>query len=128
MDVKAAIGVALVWAVIFVVPILVYGAFSAVTGLQTPGESPVLFLVSTAISKFGTAFAFVALFYLARDVFGGQWLLYAGIWWLMFAIGEAGQAIGPGYSWQEAAAGIISETIYFPLSGLIVKWLLGPGG
>lgn len=128
MEWKAAVGVALVWAVIFIVPILVYGAFSAVTGLQPPGESPLMFLASTAVSKLGTAIAFVALFYLGRDVFGGQWLLYAGIWWLMFAIGEAGQAIGPDYSRQEAAAGIIAETIYFPLSGLIVKWLLGQGG
>ncbi len=128
MEVKAAIGVALVWAVIFVVPILVYGAFAAVTRLQPPGGSPALFLAGTAISKLGTAIAFVALFYLARDVFGGQWLLYAGIWWLMFTIGEVGQAIGPDYSWQEAAAGVISETIYFPLSGLIVNWLVGQGG
>ena len=54
---------------------------------------------------------------------GGQWLLYAGLWWLMFVIGEAGQAIGPGYSVQEAMAGVVSETIYFPLAGLVVHWL-----
>jgi hypothetical protein len=57
-------------------------------------------------------------------VLGGQWVLYAGLWWLMFVIGEAGQAIGPDYSVQEAVAGAISETIYFPLSGLIVSWLV----
>ncbi|MGN6489825.1 MAG: hypothetical protein ACTHLT_18655 [Devosia sp.] len=114
---------ALVWVTIFVVPVLIYGAFAALTGLKPPGSSPALFLVSTAVSKLGTAMAFVGLFYLARDVFGGQWLLYAGIWWLMFVIGEVGQAIGPDYSWQEAIAGAISESIYFPLSGLIVNWL-----
>lgn len=115
---------ALVWVTIFVVPVLIYGAFAALTGLKPPGSSPALFLVSTAVSKLGTAMAFVGLFYLARDVFGGQWLLYAGIWWLMFVIGEVGQAIGPNYSWQEAIAGAISESIYFPLSGLIVNWLV----
>ena len=124
MDGKVLLGGALVWLVIFIVPIVVYGAFAAVTGLKPPGRSPVLFLVSTAVSKLGTAIAFVGLFYIGRDVLGGQWVLYAGLWWLMFVIGEAGQAIGPDYSVQEAVAGAISETIYFPLSGLIVSWLV----
>ena len=124
MDGKVLLGGALVWLVIFIVPILVYGAFAAVTGLKPPGSSPVLFLVSTAVSKLGTAIAFVGLFYIGREVLGGQWVLYAGLWWLMFVIGEAGQAIGPDYSVQEAVAGAISETIYFPLSGLIVSWLV----
>ena len=124
MDGKVLLGGALVWLVIFIVPIVVYGAFAAVTGLKSPGSSPVLFLVSTAVSKLGTAIAFVGLFYIGREVLGGQWVLYAGLWWLMFVIGEAGQAIGPDYSVQEAVAGAISETIYFPLSGLIVSWLV----
>lgn len=123
MDGNLLLGGALVWLVIFIVPIVVYGAFAAVTGLKSPGSSPVLFLVSTAVSKLGTAIAFVGLFYIGREVLGGQWVLYAGLWWLMFVIGEAGQAIGPDYSVQEAVAGAISETIYFPLSGLIVSWL-----
>lgn len=124
MEGNVFLAVALVWAVIFIVPILVYGAFSAVTGLKPPGESPALFLAGTAVSKLGTAIAFVVIFYLARDAIGEQWLLYAGIWWLMFVIGEIGQAITPTYSRQEAVAGIISETIYFPLSGLILNWLV----
>ncbi len=124
MEPRTFLAVALVWAVIFIVPMLVYGAFSAVTGMQTPGGSPVLFLAGTAVSKLGTAIAFVAIFYLAREVIGGQWLLYAGIWWLMFIIGEAGQAITPDYSVEEAIAGAISETIYFPVSGLIVSWFI----
>ncbi len=124
METRAVLGVVLVWAVIFVVPVVVYGAFSAVTGLQPPGSSPTLFLAGTAVSKLGAAVAFVAIFYLARDAIGGQWLLYAGIWWLMFVVGEVGQAITPTYSWQEAVAGIISETIYFPLSGFILNWLV----
>ena len=124
MKFELVLGTALVWVVIFVVPIVVYGAFASVTGLQPPGDSAVRFLISTAVSKLGTAIAFVGIFYLGREVLGGQWLLYAGLWWLMFVIGEAGQAIAPGYSWQEAAAGAISETIYFPVSGRIVAWLI----
>lgn len=126
MEMKTLLASVLVWAVIFVVPVLVYGAFSAVTGLQPPSDSPTLFLLGTAVSKLGTAIAFVAIFYLARDVIAGQWLLYAGIWWLMFTIGEVGQAITPDYSWEEAVAGVVSETIYFPLSGLILAWLVSP--
>ena len=43
----------------------------------------------------------------------------------MFIIGEIGQAIGPKYSWTEAIAGIISETVYFPLSAYVTNWLIG---
>lgn len=124
MKIELILGTALVWLVIFVVPVVVYGAFSSVTGLQPPGDSPVRFLVSTAVSKLGTAIAFVGIFYLGREVLGGQWLFYASLWWLMFVIGETGQFIAPSYSWQEAVAGAISETIYFPVSGLIVAWLI----
>jgi len=124
MDIKVIAGVALVWVVIFVVPIAVYGAFSAVSGLQPPGGSPMQFLLGTAVSKLGTAIAFVLIWYLARDVIGPQWLLYVGIWWIMFVLGEVGQAVGPGYSRQEAIAGVISESIYLPASGLIAGWLL----
>lgn len=83
------------------------------------------FLVSILVSKVGTAIAFVLIFYFARDSLSGRWLLYAFIWWLMFVIGEVGQAIGPNYSWKEAIAGIISETIYFPLSTFAANWLIG---
>lgn len=124
METRVVLGIGLVWLVLFLVPVGVYGGFAAITGLKPPGDSPWLFLAGTAVSKLGTAIAFVVLFHLARDVLAGQWLLYAAIWWLMFVIGEAGQAIGAKYSWQEAAAGAISETIYFPVSGLIVAWLL----
>jgi hypothetical protein len=43
----------------------------------------------------------------------------------MFVIGEVGQAIGPNYSWKEAVAGAISETVYFPLAAFVTNWLIG---
>ena len=52
-------------------------------------------------------------------------MLYALLWWLMFVIGEVGQAILPTYSWTEAVAGILSETLYVPLSAYVTKWLIG---
>jgi hypothetical protein len=115
-----------VLAIIFVVPFLIYAATSAIIGLETPGGSPLAFLTSVLISKIGTALAFVLLFYFAKESLSGQWALYAGIWWMMFAIGEVGQAIGPNYSWQEAVAGVISESVYLPLSAYLVNWFIRP--
>lgn len=61
---------------------------------------------------------------MGREALGSNWMLYVGLWWLMFVLGEIGQAIGADYSWSEAVAGIVSETIYLPISGLIVTWLV----
>lgn len=123
---KVTLSVILVLVIIFIVPFLVYGLFTVVAGLKPPeGASPSQFLTSVFVSKVGTAIAFVLIFYFARSSLSGQWFLYAFIWWLMFTIGEIGQAIGPNYTWKEAIAGIISETIYFPLSAYITNWLIG---
>ena len=123
---KTILSIVLTLAIIYIIPFLVYGVFSAVVGLKLPEDaSPVQFLASVFVSKVGTAIAFVLIFYFARDSLSGRWLLYAFIWWLMFVIGEVGQAIGPDYSWKEAIAGVISETIYFPLSALVINWLIG---
>ena len=123
---KTILSIVLTLAIIYIVPFLVYSIFSAVAGLKPPEDaSPVQVLVGIFVSKVGTAIAFVLIFYFARDSLSGQWLLYAFIWWLMFVIGEVGQAIGPNYSWKEAIAGVISETIYFPLSAFVTNSLIG---
>ena len=110
--------------IIFVVPIVVYGIFSAATAIQPPGNSPYLFLLGVFVSKAGTAAAFVFIVYFARESLSRHWLLYAAMWWLMFVLGEVGQAIGPNYSWAYAIAGIISETIYLPLSAYLTSRLI----
>lgn len=123
---KVILSIVLVLAIIYTVPFLVYGLASVVAGVKPPaGVSPAQFLVSVLVSKIGTAIAFVLIFYLARGSLSGQWLLYAFVWWLMFVIGEIGQAIGPNYSWKEAVAGVISETVYLPLSACLIDWLIG---
>lgn len=122
---KVILSIIVVLAIIYLVPFAVYGVGSVYFGLKPPeGASPLQFLLSVLVSKIGTAIAFVLIFYLARNSLGNRWLLYASVWWLMFVIGEVGQAIAPNYFWKEAVAGIISETIYFPLSGLVVNWQL----
>ena len=123
---KVMLSITLVLTVIYVVPLLVYGLGSVIAGLTTPeGTSPAKFLLSVLVTKIGTAIAFVLLFYFARDSLSGQWLLYAFIWWLMFVVGEIGQTIGPNYSWKEAIAGMISATIYLPISAYLTNWLIG---
>ncbi len=124
---KLILNIGLVLAIIYIVPFVVYGIGSALAGIKPPeGASPARFLISVLISKLGTAVAFVLIFYFAREQLGGRWLLYAGLWWVMFIIGEVGQAIGPRYSWKEAIAGMISETVYWPLSSLVTNWFFGP--
>jgi hypothetical protein len=121
---RITLSVGLVFLIIFVVPVLVYGTLSRVTGLQPPGDDPSAFLAGVAVSKLGTAMAFVGIWVLGREGFGGRWMLYVALWWVMFVFSEVGQAIGPDYSWSEAVAGIVSETIYLPLSGLLVARIL----
>jgi len=112
--------------IIYVVPFLVYSVFHAAGGLKVPEGVPAWrLLLSFFVSKVGTSIAFVLIFYFARGSLSGQWLLYAFIWWLMFVIGEVGQAIGPNYSWKEAIAGMIAETIYFPAAAFVTSWLIG---
>ena len=119
------LGIILVLVIIYIVPFIVYGVSQAIFGLKTlAGVSPMMFLLSVLVSKIGTAIAFVLIFYFARNSLSEHWLLYAFIWWIMFAIGEVGQAIGPNYSWKYAIAGVVSETIYLPLSALIVNLLI----
>jgi hypothetical protein len=121
---RIALAVGLVFLTVFVVPILVYGILSRVTGLQPPGDDPMAFLAGVAVSKLGTALAFVGIWALGREALGPNWVLFVALWWVMFVLGEVGQAIGPDYSWSEAIAGVVSETIYLPLSGVIVARLL----
>ena len=114
----------LVLAIIFVVPFVVYGLVSTNADLEPPGGSPILFLTGVFVSKVGTAIAFVWIFSVAKGFLDGRWLLYAAIWWVMYVFGEVGQAIGPGYTWWEAIAGMVSETIYFPLSAYVTNRIL----
>lgn len=112
--------------IIFIIPIVVYSIFQQMFELKTPaGASPSVFLLSVLVTKIGTSITFVCLFYLGREFFSSYWMLYGFIWWIMYVIGEIGQAIIPTYSWKEAITGIISETIYFPISAFIIYKLIG---
>jgi hypothetical protein len=123
---KVILCIVLVLAIIYIVPFLVYGLATVAAGLKPPeGASPAQFLMSVLVSKIGTAVAFVLIFHFARRSLSGRWIIYAFAWWLMFVIGEIGQAIGPNYTWKEAIAGVISETVYLPLSAYLTNRLIG---
>lgn len=121
---RIALATVLVFLTIFMVPVLVYGTLSRFVFLQSPGDDPMVFLAGVALSKLGTAIAFVGIWVIAREMLGPQWMPYVSLWLAMFAFGEIGQAIDPDYGWSEAIAGIVSEVVYLPLSGLILLWLL----
>ena len=118
------LGCILTLIVIFIVPILVYGLFTSLFGLKEP-EKKLKFFVGVILQKIGTTIGFVALFYLGREYFLENWILYGLIWFAMFALTEIGQAFMPNYSKKEAMAGIVSEAIYFPLSAFILSRLIG---
>ncbi len=122
---KILLGIASTTAIIFIIPFIVYAIFSAVFNLKPPeGISPAKFLTSILISKIGTAIMLSLIYYYAKDIFQMKWILFAVIIWIMFVFGEIGQAIGPNYSWKEAIAGIISETIYVPLSIFVLRLII----
>lgn len=110
--------------IIFIVPILIYALFTSLFGLKEP-EKKLNFFIGVLLQKVGTAIGFVSLFYLGREYFLDNWLLYSVVWFAMFAITEVGQAFMSNYSRKEAIAGIISEAIYFPLSAYVIALLLG---
>ncbi len=122
---RLSLAIILTLMIMYVVPFPFYAGAAALTGLQPPqGVSPATFMLSVLVIKVGAAVAFVLLYYLARDALAGRWLRYASVWWLFFVLAEVGQAIGPGYSWTEAIAGIMSETVYCPLAAWGVDRLL----
>lgn len=109
--------------IIFVIPIVVYGLFSAFFGVKEP-EKKLSFFLGILIQKMGTSLGFVALFLLGKGYFETNWLMYSLVWAGMYAVTEIGQTFLPNYSKKEAIAGIISELIYFPLAGFVVVHLL----
>ena len=124
---KVILSIFWVLVIIYLVPFLVYGIGSVVAGLKTPeGITPAQFMISILFSKAGTAISFVLIFYFARNSLSGYWLLYAFLWWIMFVFGEIGQVIiGTSYSWKDAVAGVISESIYLPLSAYLTNRIIG---
>ena len=125
---RYVLSILLTLVIIYIVPFVLYATGTVVWDLKPPDDAaPWQFLISILVSKTGTAIAFVLIYHFAKVGLNRRWLLYALIWWLSFAIGELGQAIGPHYTRQEAVIGIISEALYFPLAAVVTDRLIGAG-
>lgn len=109
--------------IVFIVPILIYGLFSALLGLEDT-DKKLGFFVGVLVQKLGTAGGFVGLMYYSGEIFITSWWLYSLIWLAMYALTELGQVLMSEYTWKEAAAGVLSEAIYFPLAGVVAASLL----
>lgn len=125
---RLIIAILLVLLVIYVVPFVVYGGASILGGLRPPKTaSPRRFLFGVMVTKLGTAVAFVSIFFASRTIWGPRWLLYAMLWFVMFALSELGEAVSGRTTKAEAVLGVASEAIYAPVSAFITQWLLGRG-
>jgi len=123
---RIALAVFLTLVLFHVVAFAVYGAWSAVTGMQPPApDSPGTFMLSVFVQKVGHSTAFVLLFYFGRLAFSRRWFLYATLWWMFSVFGEFGEAILPTYTLEAALAGVVAEAIDFPLAALITRRLVG---
>lgn len=120
------LAMAAVLAIIFIVPVVVYGVASALGGMELPTDAtPQRFLAGVLVTKLGTAIAFVLLLQLTRSAWADQWLLYGSVWFAMFAASEVGDAISGRSSSQEALLGIASEALYAPASAFAAFAILG---
>ncbi len=120
---RILIAIASVWAILFAVPFVIYGTASSFLDLQAPGEA-VPFLSGVAVTKLGTALAFVGIFALSRNAWRGRWTTYGAIWFLMFATSEIGDIVQAAVSSAEGFLGILSEASYAPVSALTTDRLL----
>ena len=115
-----------VLAIIYLVPFAIYGGASAMGWIKAPSQvSPRTFLLGILVSKLGTATAFVLIIHITAPLWAGRWLLYAALWFFMFAVSELGDAIARRSPWREALLGVVSEAIYLPAAAYVAFRLLG---
>ena len=122
--------IALTWAsvllIMYVVPLFFYGPASALGWVEMPEpEAPGRFMLAVLLTKASLAVGFVGLFHLGRGVFAPHWPAYAGVWWIMFALGEAGSALAGDYGWAEAGVGVASEAVYVPAAAYVSTRIMG---
>lgn len=113
--------------IMFIVPFPFYAGFEALGLVRMPGDgSPGEFMAGVVLMKLGIALGFVLLYRGGAPAWQGRLRQYAGIWWVMYAIIELGQMLGPDDGPGEALAGVLAEAVYFPLSAWTAARILRP--
>jgi hypothetical protein len=117
--------IAAVFSITFVVPLMVYGAASRWTKVDHPTRLPLRqFMATVALEKAGVAVAFVGVMILAGEPLRNAWAAYAALWFVMFAVTEVTEVFRRNQGFAEAAAGVASELLYFPLASLVAAAIL----
>lgn len=121
MGLSAAIAFVLVLAAIYGVPVIVYGVASRFVAVAPPANvSPGRFMAGVLVTKAGTAAAFVGLYAMTATLWNDRWIIYATLWFVVFAASELGDLIAKRTTRNEAMLGIAAEAVYSPLSAWIV--------
>lgn len=126
MQMSVVLAILAVLAIFYFVPFVVYASASAFGWTEVPSESsPKAFLTGVLVTKLGTAVAFVLLLHLGPETWAQNRLLYALIWFLMFATSEIGDGISQRSTWPDVVLGIASEAIYAPAAAFSATRILG---
>lgn len=127
MAVRLFLSMLSVLAVIYVVPLALYGAASRFVAMPAPAEAGAArFLIGVLVTKTGTAAAFVGSYWLASPAIRGREGLFAVLWLVMFVASEVGETLSRRTTSTEALIGMISEGIYVPISVWVVGLFLLP--
>lgn len=122
---RLALSTVTVLAIIYLVPLVLYALSSRFISMPSPENAgPARFLTGVLVTKFGTAVAFVGVFWLSRATWENRWLVYAALWFAMFAGSEVGDAVSGRSTTGEAVVGVVSEAVYAPLSAWVVYEML----
>lgn len=119
-----ALSLFLVFASLLLAELAAQAALVAAADLPRAAQGPFGLLPGLALTRLGTALAFVGLWLMVRyDQVERIWT-FVFFWWLMLALYEVGQALGPTYGWTDALGGILAASIGLPLAGMVVSRLL----
>lgn len=98
---------------------------SARFALAPPTSLPLrAFIATVVLEKAAIAFAFAGVLMLGGRGLLDDWPRYAALWFVMFAVSEVTEVLRRNQGSAEAAAGILSEAVHFPVSGLIAAAIL----
>lgn len=114
-----ALSVVLVFAAFFLAELAAQTALVSAFRGGDWGQSALSLAPSLAVTRFGMALAFVGLWLMVRyDQVERIWT-FVFFWWVMLALYEVGQALGPTYDLADAVTGIAAASVALPLAGRI---------